>query len=143
MTSYPHPTPLIVGLGCSSSADAGEIVSLIAACLAEAGRDVAHVAALATHSRKRGSLALIQAAAYYDLPLRFLDDDDLAMGHPGTCEAVAAAAGSLLLGKRKSAYATCAIAEAAPDFSLSAFGQPGRSSAMMASSTLATSLAGP
>ena len=51
--------------------------------------------------------------------------------------------GPLLLGKRKARYATCAIAAVAADFDLFAFGQPESPSAAMASSTLATSLAGP
>ncbi len=143
MTTIPDHPQLIIGLGCSTAASTDEIVALIAACLAEAHSDARAIAALATHNRKRGSTALAQAAAHYDVPLRFLDDDELAHGVPGTCEAVAAAAGPLLLGKRKSRYATCAIAVAAPGFDPAAFGQPDRPSAAMASSMLATSLAGP
>lgn len=141
-TTSGHP-PLIIGLGCSTSASADEVVALIAACLAEIHRHPHDIAALATHMRKRGSTTLAAAAAHYDLPLHFLDDDDLAPGVPGTCEAVAAAAGALLLGKRKSRYATCAIAACRPGFVLTAFGQPDSPRAAMASSTLATSLAGP
>lgn len=143
MTIKPDRFPIIVGLGCSSSAEAGEIIALISACLAEARRDARDIAAFATHTRKRGSLALLQAAAHFGATLRLLDDDELAPGIAGTCEAVAAAAGPLLLGKRKSSFATCAIAACAPGFELPAFGQPSSSSATMASSTLATSLAGP
>jgi cobalt-precorrin 5A hydrolase/precorrin-3B C17-methyltransferase len=143
MTTIPGHPQLIIGLGCSTSASADEIVALIAACLAEVGRNPGSIAALATHMRKRGSAALARAAEHYDVPLRFLDDDDLAAGISGTCEAVAAAAGPLLLGKRKSRYATCAIAACGPDFVLAAFGQPERPSAAMASSMSATSLAGP
>jgi cobalt-precorrin 5A hydrolase/precorrin-3B C17-methyltransferase len=143
MTTNPGHGPLIIGLGCSSSASADEILALIAACLSEAGCNAGAVAALATHIRKRDSLALVQAAAYHGVPLRLLGDDELAPDYAGTCEAVAAAAGPLLLGKRKSGYATCAIAQCAPDFTIAAFGQPATASAAMASSTLATSLAGP
>lgn len=143
MTTISRHSPLIIGLGCSSAASADEVVALIAACLAEIDRDCASVSAFATHVRKRGSMALAQAARHYDVPLRFLADDELAPGISGTCEAVAAAAGPLLLGKRKSRYATCAIAACRPGFVLSAFGQPESPSAAMAASTLATSLAGP
>ena len=143
MTSISRPGPVVIGLGCSSSAQAGEIVALMHACLSEAGIDSGAIVAIATHVRKRDSLALMQSASHFDLALRFLDDDDLALGVPGTSEAVAAAAGPLLLGKRKSRFATCAIAVAAPGFVPSAFGQPASPSAAMASSTLATSLAGP
>ena len=143
MATIPHTMPLVIGLGCSTAAATGEIVDLIRACLRQAGLDASQIAAFATHVRKRDSLQLAEAASRFDVPLRFLDDDDLAPGVPGTSEAVAAAAGPLLLGKRKSRYATCAIAAAAPGFVVSAFGQPASPSASMAPSTLATSLAGP
>lgn len=134
---------LVLGLGCSTSADAREIIALIATSLAEAHCDVSDVAIFATHVRKRSSLALAEAANFYDVPLLFLDDDALNIEFPGTCEAVAAAAGPLVLGKRKSRFATCAIARCRPDFDLSGFGQPTSPSALIAASTLATSLAGP
>jgi cobalt-precorrin 5A hydrolase/precorrin-3B C17-methyltransferase len=143
MTTNPEGPPLIIGLGCSTAASASEIVALIAASLAEIDRDPSSIAAFATHIRKQGSSALAQAADRYGVSLRFLDDDELAPGIAGTCEAVAAAAGPLLLGKRKSRYATCAIATCKPDFVLAAFGQLASPSASMASSRLATSLAGP
>lgn len=138
-----NPHDIVVGLGCSSAASATEIIRLIEFCLAEANLGADRIVAFGTHVRKRDSLALLQAAAHFDLPLRFLDDDDLASGVPGTCEAVAAAAGPLLLGKRKSRYATCAIAQAAPGFDAARFGQPASPSAAMASSMLVTSSAGP
>ena len=141
--TIPHDMPIVVGLGCSSLASTREIVGLILSSLLEANLGAQQIAAFGTHSRKRDSLALLQAASHFDLPLRFLDDDELAPAVPGTCEAVAAAAGPLLLGKRKSRYATCAIAAAARGFDPAAFGQPAGPSAVMASSTLATSLAGP
>ncbi|SEP85290.1 cobalt-precorrin 5A hydrolase / precorrin-3B C17-methyltransferase [Devosia sp. YR412] len=143
MTTIPDDVPIVIGLGCATAAEPREIIGLIEMCLSEANLHASQIAAMGTHVRKRDSLALMQAAAHFDLELRFLDDDDLAPGVPGTCEAVAAAAGPLLLGKRKSRYATCAIALAAPGFDLSGFGQPASPSAAMASSTLATSLAGP
>lgn len=143
MTTTPSHPRLIIGLGCSTAASPDEIVALIATCLAEIRRDSRSISALATHVRKRGSMALVQAAAHYDVPLRFLADDELAPSHPGTCEAAAAAAGPLLLGKRKSRYATCAVAACAPAFDLAAFGQPESPNAAMAPATSATSLAGP
>lgn len=143
MTTIPHDKPIVFGLGCSSAASSGEIIGLMRSSLAEANLSAHQILAIATHLRKRDSLALMQAAAHFDLPLRFLDDDELAPGVPGTCEAVAAAAGPLLVGKRKSRFATCAIAMAAPGFEAAAFGQPASPSAVMASSTLATSSAGP
>ena len=135
--------PVVVGVGCASAATPDEIIALIDACLREAGIRPSQIAALATHIRKFGSLALVEAAGHFGVPLRFLDDDELAHGVPGTAEAVAAAAGPLRLGKRKSAYATCAIALGAPGFSPARFGQPSSPSAAMASSSVATSVAGP
>lgn len=134
---------IVVGVGCATASTHDEIVMLIHACLAEAGREPRQMAALASHIRKEHSTALARAAAHFDVPLRLLDDDELAAGVPGTAEAVAAAAGPLCLGKRKSRYATCAIAIAAPGFDVSAFGQAPRLSASIAASTLATSSAGP
>lgn len=133
---------IVLGLGCSTSADAAEIVGLIRACLAEAGADASQIVAIATHLRKRDSLALQSAAHRFDLPLRYLDDEDLAPGVPGTSEAVAAAAGPVLLGKRKSRFATCAIALAEAGFDPAHFGQPASPSATIAPSTLAASVAG-
>ncbi len=143
MTTISSGRPIIIGLGCSSTAEASEIVTLIRSCLEELGLADAAIAAFATHVRKRDSLALAEAASMFDVPLRLLADDDLAPGIDGTCEAVAAAAGPLLQGKRKSRYATCAIARAASGFSVAGFGQPASPSAAMASSTLVTSWAGP
>jgi cobalamin biosynthesis protein CbiG len=143
MTMIPPNAPLVVGLGCSSSASAGEIVALVTASLLAIHADPAQIRAFATHVRKRDSLALIEAASHFDVPLRFLADDELASDYPGTCEAVAAAAGVLVSRKRKSHFATCAVAVADPGFDPAAFGQPASPSAATASSTLSTSLAGP
>lgn len=128
--------PILIGLGCASAASGDEVIALVEACLIESGCDADQIAAFASHSRKRGSLALIQAAGFYGVPLYFLDDDDLAPGIAGTCEAVAASVGPLCLSKRKSRYATCAIAFCEVD----AFAQPPRIAAM-AASRLSTSVA--
>ena len=129
--------PVLIGLGCASAAGAAEIIALVRACLLEAGCDADQITAFATHSRKRGSLALMQAASHFGVPLFFLEDDELAPGLPGTCEAVAASAGPLHLAKRKSRYATCAIAFCVADYSI-----PPLTIAAMAPSTLSTSVAG-
>lgn len=142
MTTIDDDTPIIIGLGCSSAAAPDEIIALVNACLTEAGLSATQILAFATHVRKRGSEALSLAASHFDLPLRLLEDDDLALRVPGTCEAVAAAAGPIVLTKRKTRFATCAIARVAPGFALAAFGQPSFSAAI-ASSTEATSWAGP
>ena len=135
--------PILIGLGCSTAASATEIAGLVEACLREANCQAGQIVAFATHSRKRGSEALIGTAIRFGVPLFFLDDDALAPGIESTCEAVAAAAGPLQLGKRKSRYATCAIARCDTEFSVASLAQPVRPSAAIAASRSATSVAGP
>lgn len=132
---------IVAGIGFASAATAQELVELIEASLVETGLASTHLVAIATHRRKLGTAIPLQVAAHFGVPLRLLDDGDLPM--PGLAEGAAAAAGPLRLDKRKSRYATCALATCAPGFSVAAFGQPPISSAAMASSRLDTSLAGP
>lgn len=134
--------PILIGLGCSTSADSHEILALVRACLAEADCHFDQVMALASHRRKAGSQALADAAYHLGVPLFFLDDDEVAPGIASTCEAVAAAAGPLLLGKRKSRFATCAIAECAPGFALDRMVHAGNDNAFIAASMSVTSMAG-
>ncbi|WP_240232391.1 cobalamin biosynthesis protein [Devosia lacusdianchii] len=136
-------TPLVIGIGCATAASVAEIIALVDTCLLGAGYRPADVVAIASHIRKEHSSALARVAVHFGVPLRLLDDDDLAPGVPGTAEAVAAAAGPLRQGKRKSRYATCAIALCGPAFDLSTFGQAPRPRASMAASMVATSSAGP
>ena len=142
----PGPNPsgrIVAGIGFASAATATEVIGLIHACLAEAGFAANQLAALGTHARKRSNPILAQVALHFGVPFRLLADEDLPIGVPGVAEAVAAAAGALRLHKRKSAHATCAIALCDPGFSLADFGQPSSPKAAMASSTVATSSAGP
>ena len=135
--------PILIGLGCSTSADADEILALVQACLVEANCQADQIVALASHTRKTGSRALADAAHHFGVPLFFLDDEAVAPNIASTCEAVAAAAGPLLLCKRKSRFATCAIAECAPGFIVERLVQPGSANATIAASMSATSVAGP
>jgi cobalamin biosynthesis protein CbiG len=145
---------IVAGIGCSSAAETGEIIALVKACLAELDTPPSALRALASHTRKSGNPALSAAAAYFGVPLCLLNDGQLSddilsssprvlseTGRPAIAEAVAAAAGPLLLAKRRSARATCALALCAPGFDALGFGQV--SSAAMAASTLSTSSAGP
>ena len=133
--------PVVAGIGFATAATTDEIVALIEACLAEAGASSAQLVAIATHARKLGNAVPLRVAAHFGVPLRLLDDQDLAS--ESIAEAVAAAAGPLRLARRKSRYATCAIATCSAGFDISRFGQSPSPRATMASSTLATSLAGP
>lgn len=142
--AIPDPAQYYVaGVGFASAADAVEIIALIDSCLTALGIGPDQLLAIATHGRKRGSPLLAPIALHYGVPLRLLDDEDLSGDVPGVADAVAAMAGPLCLPKRKSAFATCAIAQCRPGFSLSGFGQPLGLSAASASPTLATSRAGP
>ncbi|MCS6757960.1 MAG: hypothetical protein MO852_01740 [Candidatus Devosia euplotis] len=85
----------------------------------------------------------MSVALHFGVPLHLLDDDDLRGDVPGVADAVAAMAGPLCLPKRKSAYATRAIATCRLGFSMVGFGQPAVASAAMALSMLLASRAGP
>ena len=140
--------PVIAGIGCSSAATAAEIVALVEASLAEAGFLATDLVALTSHERKSNHPGLRAAAAHFGVPLRLVRDADLpdhvpnpsatvfaAVGLHGIAEGAAAAAGPLVLPKRKSAHATCALARE--------MSQPFNDMASIAASTLATSSAGP
>lgn len=135
------PRRIVAGIGFATAATADEIIGLIEACLAEAGSAASQLVAIGTHARKLGWATPIVVASHFGVPLRLLDDVDLASD--SVAEAVAAAAGPLRLGKRKSRYATCAIAACRPGFSLATFGQPPSPRAAIASSIVVTSSAGP
>lgn len=132
---------VVAGIGFATAAGADEIVGLIELCLAEAGSSARQLVAIGTHRRKLGNAVPLRVAAHFGVPLRLLDDQDLTS--ESVAEAVAMAAGPLRLARRQSRYATCAIAACAPGFDPAAFGQPASPSAAIASSRLATSLAGP
>lgn len=132
---------IVAGIGFASAASAEEVAGLIEACLAEAGFSGTQLVAVGTHARKLGNPVPLRVASHFGVALRLLADADLLL--EGLAEGVAAAAGPLCLGMRKSRYATCALALCGPTFDVSRFGQPPIARAAMASSTLATSLAGP
>ncbi len=155
-TTLPLDARLVAGVGCGSAADAAELIALVERCLAALGALPATLVCLASHTRKAGHPALLAAAHHFDVPLCLLDDSELspdirtpsprvlaAIGRPAIAEAVAAAAGPLMLAKRKSAHATCALALCDVDFDPLAFAQASSASASIAPSTLSTSCAGP
>jgi cobalt-precorrin 5A hydrolase/precorrin-3B C17-methyltransferase len=133
---------VLIGLGCSTAATGQEIIALVEACLLETRAGADQIVALASHARKTGSRALAQAALYFGAPLFFLADEALDPAISSTCEAVASLAGPLRLPKRKSRFATCAIAACAPAFTLDRLAQSSASAATV-SSMLATSVALP
>ena len=124
---------IALGIGCERAADADELAALVAACLAEAGVAVSALAGLFTLERKTAEPALALLAERLGVPVRTFTAAELeaetprlaspseavfrAVGCHGVAEAAALAAaggtGRLILEKRRSAHASCALALAA------------------------------
>lgn len=119
-----HPRSLVVGMGCNSGTDVDHLHDLLRATLADAGLAEEAVAALTTIDAKAGEIGLLQLAARLGLHLLPYPAPTLAeldvptpsqrvaghVGSPSVAEAsVLARGGVLLVPKRKSTDATCAI----------------------------------
>lgn len=120
-----HPRSLIAGIGGERGVAAEEVIGLITETLASADLAPASLAALATIDLKADEAAFHAAATHFGVPLRIFsavelnaERDRLAnpsaiveaeTGTPGVAEAAALKAGALLVEKRKSKRATCAI----------------------------------
>lgn len=127
-----HPATLALGVGCERGAEPDELATLVDATLAEAGSAKGAVALVASITLKADEPAVHATAARLGVPARFFPPDRLeaetprltqpsaavfqAVGCHGVAEAAALAAagpdGRLLVPKRKSARATCALAQA-------------------------------
>jgi cobalt-precorrin 5A hydrolase/precorrin-3B C17-methyltransferase len=127
-----RPPILAVGLGCERGAAAAEVSALLDQTLGAAGLSPQSVACLASIDVKMDEPALRAVARERGLPLRFFDAARLeeetprlanpsdavfrAVGCHGVAEAAALASvggdGELIVGKTKSARATCAVARA-------------------------------
>lgn len=125
-----HPPVLAVGVGCERGTSRDEIETLIAATLDEAGLASGAVACLVSIDVKSDELGLLEAADKLGVPARFFDASALSAQEPrvtapsdyvratvGTASvaeaaalAAVGAAGTLLVPKRKSTRATCAVA---------------------------------
>jgi cobalt-precorrin 5A hydrolase/precorrin-3B C17-methyltransferase len=119
-----------VGIGCDSQASVGEIRGLLQDCLAEAAIDLVQLRCLATVVLKAEEPGLLSLATELRLSVKSFSVAELeaetsrlanpsevvfrAIGCHGVAEAAALAAvgpaGRLLLPKRRSARATCALA---------------------------------
>lgn len=119
-----RPPSLVVGVGCSRGASEAEIIALIRDSLADAGLAEKSVAALASVDVKRDEAGLLAAAERLGVPARFFSSEELsgfdapnpsevvadAVGTPSVAEAAVLAYGSeLVVEKRKSRNATCAV----------------------------------
>ncbi len=119
-----HPPSLIVGLGCNRGTPVEQVEQLVATTLAEAGLALASVAALTTIDLKAGEVGFVQLASRLGVPLRDFPAEVLAtqpvptpsavvdghVGSPSVSEASVLAEGAhLVVAKRKSTDATCAV----------------------------------
>ena len=123
-------TGLVVGAGCSRGCPAEELLALIGAVLDEAGARPDAVRALATVDRRADEPGMVAAARHHGWPLvphaapalsavAVPTPSAVVASHLGTASVAEAAAllsaggDTLLVTKRRSAHATCALAESA------------------------------
>lgn len=129
-----HPQTLAIGIGCERNTDYGEIKELVLKTLEETGFSTFSVACIASIDIKMDEPGLKKLSKEWDdliLPLRFFDAETLEKLTPrlatpseevfritgchGVAEAAALACvgenGKLIVSKRKSKRATCAIAQ--------------------------------
>jgi len=130
-----HPPTLAIGVGCERDTDPAELAALIDATLADAGLAAESVAVLVSLDLKMDEPAMHAGARRLNVAARFFDAATLeaetprlanpsdyvfrTVGCHGVAEGAALAAagpgGTLIVAKRRSARATCAIARAASD----------------------------
>lgn len=131
---------LVAGMGCTTTATAEDILGLLQTCLRAVESSPEAVIALATGHTRRDHAGLRAAARALGVPLRVLDSATLAAvaphlptpshavlaltGLPGLAEAVALAAGPLIVPKTIGRGVTCALAQVPADFSPEGFGDP-------------------
>jgi len=138
-----HPPVLAIGIGCERLCPAAEIAALAAESLAAAGLAAASVAAIVSVELKLAEPGIRRLADSLEVPARFFAASRLldetprltersdaafrATGCWGVAEGAALAAagpgGTLIVPKRKSRHATCAIARAAAPIEVEAIGR--------------------
>ncbi|MGJ8622667.1 MAG: precorrin-3B C(17)-methyltransferase [Yoonia sp.] len=124
------PQRLTLGVGCARNCDPAELSDLVEEVLADAGVSPAAIHSVNTITLKADEPAIIELAARLDVPLRLFEADALEaqtprlenpsdvvfaeVGTHGVSEAAALAqagdAADLMVAKRKTANATCALA---------------------------------
>jgi cobalt-precorrin 5A hydrolase/precorrin-3B C17-methyltransferase len=127
-----HPPILAIGVGCERGTDPAELENLVRESLADAGLAEDAVAAIGSIDLKMDEAAVLSVARVLDTPLRFFDAAALEREAPrlrnpsdlvfhetgchgvaeGAALALAGPASELIVPKRKSRRATCAIARA-------------------------------
>ncbi len=126
-----RPRNLVLGIGCNSGTEAGEIETVVREKLECLSLSLKSVRCIATASAKRGEPGLLSFAGRYSLPITCFESSELnsirtpsppsrhsvkAIGAAGVAEPAALLAsngGKLLLKKVKSGNVTLAIAEIA------------------------------
>jgi cobalt-precorrin 5A hydrolase len=126
-----RPPTLAAGIGCNRGTAAAEMAALLEAGLAEVGRSARSLMCIASIDLKADEPGLGDLARQLGVPLHFYSAEALNrvrhvpnpsamvaehVGVPSVCEAAALLAtdrGTLIVTKRKSANATCAIARRA------------------------------
>ncbi|HEX3538309.1 MAG TPA: precorrin-3B C(17)-methyltransferase [Stellaceae bacterium] len=139
-----HPPVLALGIGCERGCEAEEIEALARGCLAEAGLAVGAVAAVVSVELKIDEPGLDALTAALDAQARFFSGERLleetprltvrsdaafgATGCWGVAEGAALAAagadGALIVPRRQSRRATCAVARAAAPLDPETIGRP-------------------
>jgi cobalt-precorrin 5A hydrolase/precorrin-3B C17-methyltransferase len=139
-----HPPVLALGVGCERGCPAEEIADLARSALAEAGLAQGAVAAIVSIELKLAEPGIHALAAAFGVSARFFPADRLlaetgrlsersqavfrATGCWGVAEGAALAAagpgGTLIVTKRKSRHATCAVARAPQPIDAAAIGRP-------------------
>ena len=139
-----HPPVLALGIGCERGCSAEEIAALAHSTLADAGLAAAAVAAVMSVELKLAEPGIHQLAASLHVPARFFPASRLlaeterlsersaaafrATGCWGVAEGAALAAagpdGVLVVPKRKSSRATCAVARAPAPIDTDVIGRP-------------------
>lgn len=124
-----YTTQVVVGVGGRAGVSVAEVCALVEETLRGAGLAVGSVTALATVESKAGEPGITGAAERFGVPLVSYPADRLAAitvphpseaaraatGTPSVAEAAAlAGGGELLVPKRRSVSATCAVAAAHP-----------------------------
>jgi len=124
-----RPRNLVLGIGCNSGTEAGEIEEVVLANLEKLALSLKSVCCLASAAAKRSEPGLLAFAGKYSIPTTFYESSELndvtipsppsphalkAIGATGVAEPAALLAsqgGRLLLNKVKSGNVTLAIAE--------------------------------
>lgn len=139
-----HPPVLALGIGCERACSTQEIADLVQSALAEAGLAAGAVAAVVSVELKLAETAIHALAAELGVPARFFSASRLLLETPrlserspaafratgcwGVAEGAALAAagpdGVLVVAKRKSRRATCAIARSPHPIGASEIGRP-------------------